>query len=194
MKTILCSLLLAIAITVAPAAAYEWEIDPAHSAIMFEIKHIYSVTRGQFTDFSGSVSFDPKSPEKSACEFVVQVDSINTRISKRDNHLRSGDFFAADDYPEMVFRSTKVTPAGEGQYVLEGKMTVRDVTRDMRLQFVFLGEKEHPLQKGKMVGGFETRFRIDRLAFNVGGGKFYEMGVVDKDVDVLISLEMLRDK
>ncbi|MFC1829751.1 YceI family protein, partial [Thermodesulfobacteriota bacterium] len=83
---------------------------------------------------------------------------------------------------------------GGNKYILEGKMTVKDVTKDMRLKVVFLGEKENPFKKNKMVAGFETRFKINRLDFNVGNGKFYEMGVVDKDVEVLISLEVTRDK
>ncbi|MBW2193267.1 MAG: YceI family protein [Deltaproteobacteria bacterium] len=143
---------------------------------------------------AGNVFFDPDSPEKSKFEFTVKVDSINTGIGKRDNHLRSDDFFAADKYPQMMFKSSRVTPAGKNKYILEGKMTVKDVTKDMRLEVVFLGQKENPFKKSKMVAGFETRFKINRLDFHVGSGKFYEMGVVDKDVEVLISLEAIRDK
>ncbi|MFC1516261.1 YceI family protein [Thermodesulfobacteriota bacterium] len=194
MKKILYIILALMVFGQTPVMAQEWQLDPAHSGIMFDVKHIYSVTRGHFSDFSGSVFFDPDNPGKSKFEFAVKVDSINTGIGKRDNHLRSGDFFAADKYPKMMFKSSRVTPAGGNKYILEGKMTVKDVTKDMRLKVVFLGEKENPFKKNKMVAGFETRFKINRLDFNVGNGKFYEMGVVDKDVEVLISLEVTRDK
>jgi len=194
MKKLLYILLLLIVFGQAPVMAKEWQVDPAHSGIMFDVKHIYSVTRGHFSDFSGNVYFDPDNPEKSKFEFTVKVDSINTGIGKRDNHLRSGDFFAADTYPKMMFKSSRVTAAGGNRYILEGKMTVKDVTKDMRLEFVFLGQKENPFKKNKMVAGFETRFTINRLDFHVGSGKFYDMGVVDKDVEVLISLEATRDK
>jgi polyisoprenoid-binding protein YceI len=177
-----------------PANAYEWQLDNAHSAVMFEVKHIYSVTRGQFNDFSGTVFFDPAKPEEARCEFVVKTDSVDTHIGKRDGHLRSGDFFASKKFPDMRFTSTRVSPAGGNTYMLEGQMTVKDVTRDMQLEMTFLGQKENPFKKGQMVAGFETRFTIDRLEFNVGTGKFYEMGVVGKDVDVLVSLEMVRDQ
>ena len=194
MKKILIVFLALMIIAPGQALSNEWKMDGSHSGVMFDIKHIYSTVRGQFTDFSGSVFFDPDNPEKSRCEFVVKTDSINTQIGKRDNHLRSGDFFDTKKYPEMVFKSSRVTPTGDNRYTLEGKMTIKGVTKEMRLEFVFLGQKEKPGKKNIMVAGFETRFTVDRLAFNVGGGKFYEMGVVDKDVDVLISLEMTRNK
>ena len=194
MKKLIFVFLLSVFLGSASVYAYEWQIDPAHSSIMFEVKHIYSVTRGQFSDFTGKVFFNPDKPEESRCEFVVKTDSIDTRIGKRDSHLRSDDFFASKKYPEMRFKSTRVTPAGNNTYTLEGTMTVKDITREMRLEMKLLGQKEHPFKKNSMVAGFETRFTIDRLDFNVGGGKFYKMGVVDKDVDVLISLEVMRDK
>lgn len=174
--------------------AQAWEVDPHHSGVMFEIKHIYSAVRGQFTQFSGTIDFDPRAPEKGRFDFEVSVDSINTQIPKRDQHLRSPDFFAADRYPSMRFVSHRITPAGNNTYLLEGKMTIKDVTRDMQLEFTFLGERENPFKKNQIVGGFETRFTLDRLAFNVGSGKFFDMGVVDKSVHVLVSVEAVRPK
>lgn len=174
--------------------AQEWKIDQAHSSIMFEIKHIYSITRGHFSDFTGNISFDLDHPEKSRCEFAVKVDSINTSDGKRDNHLRSGDFFDSKKYPEMVFKSTRISHINGNKYLLEGKMTLKDVTRDMQMEVIYLGKKENPFDKKKMVAGFETRIKFNRLDFNVGNGQFYKMGVVGKEVDLLISLEMVSDK
>ena len=74
-------------------AKLQWKLDAAHSAVMFEIKHIYSTVRGQFGEFSGDVFFNPDNPEKSKFDFTVKTESINTFIAKRDSHLRSGDFF-----------------------------------------------------------------------------------------------------
>ena len=194
MKKVLFVLLAVMVLAPTHALSNEWKMDAAHSGIMFEIKHIYSTVRGQFLDFSGSVFFDPDQPAKSSCEFVVKTDSINTQIGKRDNHLRSGDFFDSKKYPEMVFKSSRVTAASGNKFILEGTITIKDVTKSMKLEFTFLGQKENPFKKDIMVAGFETRFAIDRLAFNVGNGKFYKMGVVDKDVEILIFLEMTRDK
>ena len=174
--------------------ANEWQIDPAHSGFMFEIKHIYSTIRGQFNSFSGSVFFDPEHPEKSRCEFVVKVDSIHTNNGKRDNHLRSKDFFAADKYPAMTYKSTQVSPAGANRYLLQGQLTIKDVTQDVSVELIYKGQKGSPLKKNQLVAGFDTRFTIDRLAYHVGSGQLYNMGVVAKEVDILVSLELVRDK
>ena len=194
MKRYILILLLLGVLIHTPTLANEWKIDPAHSGIMFEIKHIYSIVRGHFSDFSGNVFFNPNNLEKSKFDFTVKVDSINTQIGKRDNHIRSADFFNTKKYPHMVFKSSKVSHAGGNKYLLEGKMTVKNVTKPMRIEFLLLGQKDDPFQKGKLVAGFETRLKIDRLDYNVGSGKFLKLGVVGKDVDVLISLEVVRDK
>jgi len=174
--------------------ANEWTIDPTHSGVMFEIKHIYSTVRGHLSDFTGEVFFDPDNLEKSKFDFVVNVDSINTNIEKRDTHLRSNDFFAVNKYPVMTFKSSRVSHAGGNKYILEGKMTIKDVTKDMVLEFIYWAQKENPVKKNEMVAGFDTRFNINRLDFHVGDGKFYKMGVVGKDVDILITLEVGRKK
>ena len=174
--------------------AQEWKIDPIHTGVLFEIKHIYSTVRGHFSDFTGDVFFDPDNLGKSKFDFVVKIDSINTNNGKRDNHLRSNDFFSENKYPVMTFKSSRVSHAGGNKYVLEGKMTIKDVTKDMVLEFIYWGQKENPFKKNEMVAGFDTRFNINRLDFHVGDGKFYKMGVVGKDVDVLISLEVVRKK
>jgi polyisoprenoid-binding protein YceI len=174
--------------------AHEWKVDSNHSSIMFDVKHIYSTVRGHFSDFSGDVFFDPDNLEKSKFDFTVKVDSINTNVGKRDNHLRSGDFFDANQYPVMTFKSSRVSHAGGNKYVLDGKMTIKDVTKDMVLEFIYWGQKENPFKKSEMVAGFDTRFNINRLDFHVGNGKFYKMGVVGRDVDIFITLEAVRNK
>jgi polyisoprenoid-binding protein YceI len=177
-----------------PVMAHEWKVDPNHSSIMFDIKHIYSTVRGHFSDFTGDVFFDPDNLEKSKFDFTVKVDSINTNNGKRDNHLRSSAFFAANRYPLMTFKTSRVSHASGNKYVLEGKMTIKDITKDMALEFIYWGQKEYPSKKNEMVAGFDTRFNINRLDFHVGDGKFYKMGVVGKDVEVLITLEVVRKK
>jgi polyisoprenoid-binding protein YceI len=140
------------------------------------------------------VFFDPDNLEKSKFDFVVKVDSINTNNGKRDTHLRSDDFFAVSKYPVMTFKSSRVSHIIGNKYALEGQMTIKDVTKSMALEFIYWGQKGNPFKKNEMVAGFDTRFNIDRLDFHVGDGKFYKMGVVGKDVDVLITLEAVRMK
>jgi len=194
MKKIIYLILSLLLLGQTQVMAQEWKIDPIHTGILFEIKHIYSTVRGHFSDFTGDVFFDPDNLGKSKFDFVVKIDSINTNNGKRDNHLRSNDFFSENKYPVMTFKSSRVSHAGGNKYVLEGKMTIKDVTEDMVLEFIYWGQKENPVKKNEMVAGFDTRFNINRLDFHVGDGKFYKMGVVGKDVDVLISLEVVRKK
>jgi polyisoprenoid-binding protein YceI len=176
-----------------PATAAQWQLDPDHTNFYFEVQHIYSTIRGRFTEYNGDVFFDPAQPEKSRFNFEVKIDSINTMIGKRDTHLRSADFFDAAKYPLMTFRSARVTHAGDNVYRVDGTLTIKDVSQEISLQFVYHGQKDNPLMK-KVVAGLDCRFSLDRLQYHVGDGKFYTMGVVGKDIDILISMEMLRDR
>ena len=180
--------------TPAYAAASRWNVDPAHSSIYFGITHIYSTVRGYFDDFKGTVVFSPDDPAGSRFDFQVDVKSINTGNTKRDGHLNSADFFDSDEFPEMTFTSTTVKHVKDNQYVVEGEMTIKDVTQRISVPFTFLGLTTNPFDKDTEVAGFEARMTIDRLAYHVGGGKFYDMGVVGKTVDVLITLEVTREK
>ena len=94
----------------------------------------------------------------------------------------------------MTFKSTRVSHANGNKYILEGKMTIKDVTKDIVLEFTYWGQKENPFKKNQIVAGFDTRFKINRLDYHVGDGNFFKMGVVGKEVDILITLEVLRDK
>ncbi len=194
MKKILLTVFSLILLVQTPAIAHEWKLDSVHSGVLFEIKHIYSTVRGHFSEFTGDVVFDPDNLEKSKFNFTVKVGSINTNNGKRDNHLRSDDFFAEKKYPEMTFTSSRVSHIKGNKYNLEGKLTIKDVTKALTLEFTYWGQKESPFKRKQMVTGFDSRFKINRLDFHVGNGRFYDMGVVGKDVDILITLEMIRNK
>jgi polyisoprenoid-binding protein YceI len=178
----------------ASAAAPQWELDSAHSGIYFGINHIYSTVRGHFEDFEGTVMFSPDDLAGSRFDFEVDVKSINTGNSKRDGHLNSADFFDSKKFPTMSFKSTAVKHVKGNQYLVEGTMTVKDVSEAVSVPFMLLGAKTHPFDDKSEVAGFEARMTIDRLAYHVGGGKFADMGVVGKEVDVLITLEVTRKK
>ena len=178
----------------AQAAAPEWKFDTAHSRFYFDIDHTYAKVRGLFEDFSGTFRFDPDNLKESRIDVDIKTKSINTNITKRDNHLRSDDFFAVRKYPVMTFKSTSITHVKDNQYTLAGDLTIKDVTKTVVLPMTYLGMRENPLQTGQMVAGFDIRFTIDRLEYHVGSGKFYQMGVVDKDVDIIATLEVVRDK
>ena len=85
-----------------------------------------------------------------------------------------------------------MTHAGDNKYIVQGTLTIKDVSKNLALEFIYHGQKENPLKPGEMVAGLDSRLTLDRLEYHVGEGKFYNIGVVDKDVDILLTLEMLR--
>ncbi|MBT6340778.1 MAG: YceI family protein [Desulfobacula sp.] len=176
------------------AYAYKWNIDDDHSEIRFEVRHIHTTVSGQFADFKGDIFFNPDNLDQSKFNFTIKVKSVNTHNGKRDNHLRSKDFFNSEKYPEMAFNSSKITHIKDNRYSLEGMMKIKDVTKNMNFEFLFFDPQLHPFDKKKWVAGFKTVFVIPRLDFKVGNGKFLKMGVVGKDVSVEISIEALRKK
>ena len=162
----------------ANAAPSEWNIDSAHSGVYFDVRHIFATVRGQFNDYTGKFIFDPESNDTSSCEFEVKVKSINTNINQRDTHLRSEDFFAAKKFPTITFKSTRINQIESNKFEIVGNLTVKD----------------NPTKPKEQVAGFEGKFTIDRLEYNVGNGNFYKMGLVGKDVLITISLEVLKKK
>lgn len=178
----------------ANAAPSEWHVDPAHSGIYFDIRHIFSTVRGQFDDFTGKIIIDPDDKFASSVEFEVKVKSVNTNINQRDTHLRSDDFFAVKKFPTMKFRSKRINQIEGNQYELIGDFTIKDVTNEIKVPFTFLGVKDNPTNPKEQVAGFETKFSINRLDYNVGNGSFYKMGLIDKDVHITITLELIKKK
>ncbi len=176
------------------ASASQWTTDADHSEIRFKIKHILTTVSGQFTEFSGNLLFDPQTPEAGKFDFTVNVKSVDTNNGKRDNHLRSKDFFDADKFPQMTFTSSQIHHLKDNRYVLEGVMTIKDVSQKIQIEFEFFPPQPHPFDKKKNVAGFQTNFIIPRLAYHVGDGKFLKMGVVGSDVEVEIAMEALTKK
>ena len=180
--------------TFALAEAEKWEIDRAHSNIYFDVRHTYATVRGKFNDFSGTLKFDPNKLQVGQVTFEVNTKSVNTGVPNRDNHLRSDEFFAVKKFPTMRFESTAVKKKEENQYTLEGNLTIRGKTSPVAIPFTYFGTRENPLKKGQMVAGFEGRLSINRLDYQVGPGKYFKMGVIGKEVDILIALEVLKNK
>lgn len=178
----------------AHAAPSEWRVDSGHSGLYFDIRHIYATTRGQFNDFSGKVLFDPENKLAGSCEFEAAVKSINTNINQRDTHLRSKDFFAAKDFPTIRFKSTQINHMEDNRFEMVGNLTIKDVTRKVKVPFEYYEPKDNPSNPKEQVAGFEGEFIIDRLEYNVGSGKFYNMGLIDKEVRITVSFEVLRLK
>ena len=189
---VIISLVLGIS-SMAYSEVPKWKIDPAHAGIYFSIDHIFSKVKGHFSDFDAEIYFDPNNLGQSRADFSVKVNSIDTNNTKRDGHLRSDDFFSAKKYPDMRFESAAVTHVRDNLYTVEGTMTIKDVRRKVKLPFTFLGTQPNPFNPKQEVAGFELNMTIDRFDYNVGSGKFLDLGVVGKYVDVLITLKVTRD-
>lgn len=192
--SLIISLGLILSTSAAFAAARSWDNDKAHSYIYFDVGHIFSKIRGHFNEFSLETNFDPANLAESKFMFDIKVDSIDTNITKRDKHLLSADFFDSGKFPRITFASTEITAAGDNLYNVAGTLTIKGKPYNLTLPLKLEGVTEHPAKKGTEVAGFNGTLTIDRLAHGVGNGKFYEMGVVGKEVDIFVSLELLSKK
>lgn len=196
----LATLLLLIAggAAAAPAAAADWTTDSAHTEIEFQVNHFFTPVRGHFGDYTIDLDYNPGTPEKSSVEATIRVASIDTGNDKRDGHLRTADFFDADKYPEMTFRSTSVRKAGEDRLVATGPLTIKGKSKEIELSIELLGQKKIPKEMQPMLGGtkevasFRATTTIDRGDFEVGTGSWAATLVVGSDVEIEIRLEAHR--
>lgn len=171
-----------------------WKIDKSHTSINFSINHFFSAVTGKFTDFDGSVHFDPQNLKGSKARFTIAVNSVDTDSEKRDKHLHSKDFFNTDAYPTMSFVSTSFTKKSKNQYLIYGKLTLKDKTKDVVLPMKVTGEIEHPMMKGTMILGVQITTSINRTDFGVGTGDWAATMVVGDEVTINIPMELNRKK
>lgn len=175
--------------------ASTWEIDSAHSSAQFAIRHLMvSTVRGDFRKVSGTVTLDEKDLAKSTVDATIDVASINTGIEKRDDHLKSPDFFDVAKYPTMTFKSKKVQKAGgDGKYKITGDLTLHGATKEVVLDFEGnLTPIKDPMGKSK-IGGTATT-KLNRKDFGLTWNKALETGgvVVGDEVTITIDLEMAQ--
>lgn len=175
-----------------------WNVDGAHTEINFNVRHFFTPVTGSFDSYEANLVFDAEHPENSTVEVVIDVASVNTGNEKRDNHLRSGDWFEADKYPHITFTSNSVRQLGPGTLAARGNLTMKDVTREVELQIDMLGTKDIPPQMQQMLGGvtqvasFQAETKLDRRDYGVGVGNWAETMVVGADVEISIAVEANR--
>ena len=153
-----------------------WEIDPGHSSLEFAAKHaLVTTVRGRFSDFTGTLNLDGSNPERSSAEVSVQLASVDSRSAQRDEHLRGPDFFDVEKFPTMTFRSTGAELGDEpGSYVLTGDLTIRGVTREVRLDVAYNGSATDPW--GNLRAGFEGKATINRKDWGLNWNAALEAG------------------
>ncbi len=175
-------------------SATSWKLDKAHTSVNFSINHFFSAVTGKFTSFDSNINFDPANLQGSKADFTIAVKSVNTDDSKRDNHLQSDDFFDAKAFPDMTFKSTKIEKKSENEYLVYGKLTIKDKTKDMVLPMKITGEMEHPMMKGTIILGVVIDTTINRTEFGVGTGSWAATMVVGDEVRINIPMELNRKK
>jgi len=199
---LLCTLLLLAsllacalpALAQAPAQPTTFRVRNGDTAVQFTITK-WSVFReeGRFQDFNGTILYDPKNPTASRVEFEIRVASIDTKIGTRDRTLLSEDFFHADRYPTMSFRSTHVAPQGKDTFQVTGALTIRGTTKTITVPVRLLGFSHYADADERVnIAGFETSFTLDRTAFGVNGTRWSGGQLIlgnEVNITLLVSVE-----
>jgi polyisoprenoid-binding protein YceI len=167
--------------------AGKWSIDPVHSEVGFSVRHMMvSKVRGRFTEFSGEI-VTAENPADSSVTAEISLASINTGNEQRDEHIRSADFFEVETHPTMTYRSTGVT-AGDGEFAVEGELTLKGVTKTIPLHLELNGFGPDPF--GGTRAGFTATTEINRRDFNVSFSAPMEGGGVVVSDKITIHLEI----
>lgn len=184
-------ILLSVAVVMAFAqASYgaTYMIDPSHSHVGFTIRHLVGKVPGEFKEFSGEFQFDDKKPEISGGKFVVKSASVSTNQAKRDEHLRSEDFFSSDKFPTITFETTSVSGKA-ANLKLTGSLTLLGVKKPVVFDVEFLGLGKDPY--GNEKAGFTARAKINRKDFGMVWNKALDAGgyILGDDVELVIQVE-----
>ena len=171
-----------------------WKLDKAHTSVNFSINHFFSSVTGNFKTFDGNFQFDPNNLKGSKANFNITVKSVNTGDGKRDKHLQSADFFEANSYPNISFKSTKIESVSKTEFLVHGRLTIREKTKDIILPLKVTGEMEHPMMKGTLILGMDIETVISRTDFGVGTGSWAATMVVGDEVRIHIPMELNRMK
>lgn len=187
-------LTLSVALIVAAtgAQAGEWKLDPVHSSAGFSVRHlVISNVTGRFDDFSGQLNFDGTDLSSGSVEVAIKTASVNTANEGRDDHLRNDDFFNAEEYPEMTFKSTAVKNVNGNKFDLEGNLTIRGTTRPVVFNCEFIGTAKG--MRGETRAGFSAETTIKRLEFGVKFSAAMETGglVVGDEVKIKMDMEFV---
>ena len=176
-KTLSLGLAVAAVATVSVAKPVEYKIDPTHTATVFTWNHFgFSTPSANFSDIQGIINVDTAKPTASSVNVTIPLASLNTNVKALDEHLKTADFFDAEKYPNITFKSTKVQALSNNKYKITGDLTVKNVTKPVVLDATLNKKAVHPMTKAETVG-FNATTSFNRSAFGVGG---YVPNVGDK--------------
>ena len=170
-----------------------WTVDKSHSKVGFSVSHlVITDVDGFFKDYEAQISSNGDDFSTANVELKVNTSSIFTDNEKRDDHLRSDDFFNSEKYPQMTFKGKSMKKVGDKKYKLTGDFTIRDVTKQVELDVKYNGMVKDPW--GNTKAGFKITGEIDRFDYNLKWDKAIEAGslVVGKDVELVIDLQLVK--
>ena len=170
-----------------------WNIDTTHTGIHFSVRHmVIAKVRGSFQQFSGTLTLDEENLAASAVSVRIDTASINTGVSQRDNHLRSPDFFDVEKFPAITFESTKVEKGSGTGLRVTGKLTIRDITREVVLEAEALGVGKDPW--GNLKAAFEAKTSVDRRDFGLTWNQALETGgvLVGEKIEIALEVQAAR--
>jgi len=179
------------------AGAEIWKVDDPHTQVTFSVNHFLTPVAGRFEDFDIKLDYNEQDPSRTKIEAKIKVASVNTGNEKRDKHLRSADWFEAEKYPYMTFKSASVRQVGN-QLLAKGDLTIKGHVQQVELPITLLGSKEIPLPMQAMLGGaqkvasFQATTSLDRADYGVGVGSWAGTMVVGGNVEIEIQLEAHR--
>jgi len=170
-------------------AQTSWQLDPTHSAVNFRVKHlVISTVTGTFPSFQSVLTTEDDDFGTAQVELMIDVASINTGVADRDNHLRSDDFFNAEKFPQIQFKSTDVTKSGDGKMHVNGNLTIRDITKPMSLEVTHGGVMVDFYNNTK--AGFEVEGKISRKEFGLLWNAITEAGGVVVGDEITFQLDL----
>ena len=188
MPRIFSAIAITLFLTLSAAAQETWQLDPPHSSAQFAVRHLgVSTVRGAFTKVSGTVVYDPANLAKSSVQVTIDSNSVDTRVQKRDDDLRSEHFFDVQKYPTITFQSTKVETAGAGKLRVTGDLTIRGVTKAVTLD---VDGPSAPMKDpwGNQRMGASATTKINRMDFGVSA----DPGMVGDEIMLTLDVEMIH--
>lgn len=170
-----------------------YKIDPDHSDIRFKVKHMMiSTVSGIFKNFIATLESENEDLTDAKITFEADVDSIDTKNSDRDAHLKSDDFFNAEQFPKLKFVSNSITKVEDNEYKMKGDLTIRDVTKPITLEVEYNGTQTDPY--GQVKSGFEIKGKISRKEYGLKWNAITEAGgvVVSDEVKLDLEVQMVK--
>jgi polyisoprenoid-binding protein YceI len=180
--------------TATATASKTWAIDPMHTEVSFKVRHLMiSTVTGWFREFEGKVEGEKENFSDATIHFAAKVASVDTGNEQRDGHLKSPDFFDADQFETLEFNSTNMVKKGD-DYLLEGELRIKDVTKEITLQVEYFGTQIDPY--GNTKAGFEVKGKINRKDFGLTWSATTETGgvVVSDEVKIIANVQLALQK